>query len=160
MYLWKVDSLVSDFKTGKVSQFEEFKYILLFTILTTLVSDPFLYIGSSYNQYDAISTFLILGITISGVYYCYQINKKGDNKEFIVRVMCIGLPAGIRVLSVFLPLLIIAGVLEVVFLEDANKLEAGTVENTPLQVIMMAAFIATYYFYLSKKIHDVSVQNA
>jgi hypothetical protein len=32
MYLWKVDSLVEDFKSGKVTQKEEFKYALLFTI--------------------------------------------------------------------------------------------------------------------------------
>jgi hypothetical protein len=56
MYLWKVDKLVEDFKSGKVSQKEEFKYMLLFTVLMIFASDPFLYVGSSYNIYDFVGT--------------------------------------------------------------------------------------------------------
>ena len=44
MYLWKVDSLVEDFKSGKVTQKEEFKYMLLFVAIMVLASDSAWYI--------------------------------------------------------------------------------------------------------------------
>lgn len=158
MYLWKVDSLVEDFKSGNVSQKEEFKYILLFTIAMAFASDPVLYIGSSYNYYDTIGSIIMLGISIFGVYYCYKINSSGDNKDFIVRVMCIGLPVMIRVLVVMIPVFVIWGILEAAILHpDAHDEE--TFESTPMQVIFISNFTAAYYWYLSMKIKAVSSDN-
>lgn len=158
MYLWNVDSLVKDFKSGKVSQKEEFKYMLLFTIAITLVSDPILYIGYSYNYYDTLSSALILGISIFGLYNCYKKNTSGDDRDFIVRVMCIGLPVMIRVLSVMIPLLIIVGIIESIFIYP-GIIDEESLGNTPMQVVSISVFIAVYYWYLSIKISAVSSQN-
>ncbi len=73
MYLWKVDKLVDDFKSDEVNQKEEFKYMLTFTIIMSLLTDPFLYIGSSYNINDFANTVLIIMISVWGIYYCYKI---------------------------------------------------------------------------------------
>ncbi len=106
MYLWKIEKLVDDFRQNKVSQKEQFKYLLLFTIFTLLCSDPFLYVDMSNNYYDTLQSVLILVITVFGVYYCYKINSQGDNKEFMIRFICLGLPAVIRILAMFLPFFI------------------------------------------------------
>jgi len=155
MYLWKVDSLVEDFKSGNVSQKEELKYMLLFTIAITLASDPALYVGSSYNYYDTLSSALVLGISIFGVYYCYKLNSSGDDRDFIVRVMCIGLPVMVRILVVMLPVFIIGVILEAIFLYPKSLYEE-TYENTPIQVTLISVFITAYYWYLSTKIKAVS----
>jgi len=155
LYLWKVDSLVEDFKSGNVSQKEEFKYMLLFTIAMVFVTDPALYIGSSYNYYDTLETIITLVISIFGVYYCYKINSSGDNKDFIVRLMCIGLPVMIRLFAVMIPVLIVGDVLEVVVLYP-ESLDEETFESTPMQVVLISIFIAAYYWYLSTKIKAVS----
>ena len=141
-----------------MSQKEEFKYMLLFTMAMALASDPALYIGSSYNYYDTIGSILMLVISIFGVYYCYKINSSGDNKDFIVRVMCIGLPVMIRVLVVMIPVFIVGGALESVFLYP-ESLDEETFESTPMQVVSMSIFIAAYYWYLSTKIKAVSSSN-
>jgi hypothetical protein len=60
MYLWKIDSLVNDFKEGKVTQKEEFKYILLYVITSLLFTDKFLYIDDIYNMYDTIDSIAML----------------------------------------------------------------------------------------------------
>lgn len=158
MYLWKVDKLVEDFKSGKVSQKEELKYMLLFTVLMTLGSDPLLYVGSSYNKYDSISTILLLAISVLGIYYCFKINSAGDNKDFIVRVMCIGLPVVIRILVFFIPIFVLVAVLEGLLSEGITVDESNieTYETTVYQVIAMVIFVASYYVYLSKKIRAVS----
>lgn len=157
MYLWKVDSLVDDFKSGRVTQKEEFKYMLLFAIAMIFASDPALYIGSSYNHYDTISSVAVLGISIFGVYYCYKINSGGDNRDFIVRVMCIGLPVMVRILAVMIPVFIVGGTLEIAFYPET--LDEETFENTPVQAALISVFIAVYYWYLSIKIKDVSSNN-
>lgn len=154
MYLWKVDSLVDDFKSGKVSQYEEFKYMLLFTIAMAFASDPAINVGASYNLYDTISSVLMICISVVGIYSCYKINTSGDNRDFIVRVMCIGLPVMIRVSAVFIPILIIGFVFEDTFFEPTTTEEA--IESTSTHVILMSVFIAAYYWYLSKKIRAVS----
>lgn len=155
MYLWKVDSLVDDFKSGQVSQREELKYMLLFTIVMALASDPLAHIGSSYNFYDAIDSVLIIGISILGIYSCYKINKNGDNREFIVRMMCIGLPVMIRTLVVFVPVFFIGGILEMAFLDSAPD-DDEFYETTAVQAAMLPAYVAAYYWYLSMKIRAVS----
>jgi hypothetical protein len=159
MYLWKVDSLVEDFRSGKLSQKEEFKYMLLFTVLMVLVSDPALHIGHSYNYYDTLISALILGISILGTFYCYKINSSGDDKDFIVRVMCIGIPVMIRVLAVMIPVSTVVGILEAEFIFP-ESLDEETFETTPIQVVLISIAIAVYYWYLSIKIKAVSSNNA
>ncbi|BEV07840.1 hypothetical protein [Methylophilus sp. DW102] len=159
MYLWKVDSLVKDFKSGKVSQKEEFKYMLMFTILMSVASNQALYIESIYNYYDALSSALVFGISIFGVYYCYKINSCGDDRDFLVRVFCIGLPVLIRVSAVMIPLLIGSKSLETLLL-NPEFLNEVTVETTVVDVVVISTSIAAYYWYLATKIRAVSSKNA
>ena len=158
MYLWNIDKLVEDFKTDKVSQKEEFKYMLLFTVLTIVALDPLLYVGSSYNIYDFVSTILMLAVSVWGVYYCYKINSAGDNKDFIVRGMCISLPVMIRVLVVFIPIIILVGTLKGFLSEELTADESNTevYETTIYNVETMVIFMVSYYVYLAKKIRAVS----
>jgi len=155
MYFWKVDSLVADFKSGDVTQYEEFKYMMLLTIASILGSDPALYIGLSYNQFDTIGSILLLSISAVGLYHCYTVNRNGDDKDFIIRIVCLGLPVAVRVLIAFIPIFIIAAVVdETFFYEEA--IETGVYVNTPLQVITISAFMAVYFWYLSITIEKVS----
>ena len=155
MYLWKVDSLVEDFKSGKVTQKEELKYMLLFTIAMALASDPILSMGDSYNYYDTLNSTQTLGISILGIIYCYKINSRGDDRDFILRVMCIGLPVMVRVLAVMIPVFVAASFVEVFYIYPESVYEE-TVENTPIQVALVPIFMFAYYWYLSVKIKDVS----
>ena len=158
MYFWKVNNLVEDFKSGKVSQKEEFKYMLLFSVLMIFTSDPLFYVGSSYNIYDSVSTILMLAASVWGVYYCYKINSAGDNKDFIVRVMCIGLPVGIRVLVIFIPIYILVQALTRFLSEEltADGSNTEAYETTIYSVAISFIFIVSYYVYLAKKIRAVS----
>lgn len=59
---------------------------------------------------------LNLAFTVIGAVYCYAINKIGDNKDFIARMICLGWPIGIRAMMItFLPWVLIAIILTVVF---------------------------------------------
>lgn len=158
MYLWKVDSLVEDFKTDKVTQWEEFKYMLLFSVLTVITYEPLSCNVSAYNYYDYIDSVLAVAITIGGVYYCYKINKEGDNKNFIARVICIGLPVAVRISVLFILVLFLYTGLElaIIDIESVAEDELEVYETTPLMVTTLSIVMILYYLYLSKKIRAVS----
>jgi len=160
MYLWKVDELVKDFRLGRVTQLEEFKYMLLFTIAMTLGSDPMLYDSTSYNMYDLINTVLFTVISVLGLFYCYKVNKRGDDKEYIARVMCIGLPVLIRIVILFIPIFILLAFIEDMVFEIPIEEESDTYETSLLEVIALNVSIAAYYYYLSLKLSAVSEKNA
>jgi hypothetical protein len=155
MYFWKVDKLVDDFKTGKVSQKEEFKYMLAFTVLMALITDPVFSETTPYNLYSAINTISLIIVSILGVYYCYKVNEAGDNKDFIVRVICIGLPVYVRVLTFGIPIIFVGAIIyDVIYgFEKMN----GDVNETSIYSLA-AGVVATvlYYVYLATKICAVS----
>jgi len=158
MYLWKVDSLVADFKSDSVSQKEELKYMILSTIMMLFISDPLFHIDSPYTIYDAVSSILLLAISVCGTYCCYKINAAGDNKDLIARLMCIGLPAVIRVLVIALPILILLGII-VGILSAGSWMEEPRAEAHAAPALELAWTVlvgGTYYFYLARKIKAVS----
>jgi len=161
MYLWKVDLLVEDFKNNKVNQIEQFKYMMLFSIVMILVTDPSVYISASYNLFDFINTLFASLLTVWGVYYCYKINAKGDNTDFIVRVMCLGLPVGIRVAVIFFSISFLTAIIEgfvgIDILFDTT--ESGEYITNPTDVALSSFFLITYYLYLSRKLQNVSSSN-
>jgi hypothetical protein len=155
VYLWKVDSLVEDFRAGKVTQREQFKYVMLSTIAIMIVSDPILYAGTVYNSYDTVGSLIMLIISVIGTYACYKINAGGDNQDFIQRLLCIGLPVGVRVIVAFIPILLVSFIVEGLFF-DPGFVDEETFASTPMQVATMSALISAYYWYLSTKIRMVS----
>ncbi len=158
MYLWKVDRLIDDFRAGEITQTEQFKYILFNTVLMVLISDPFVYSGSSYNLYDLINSLCALIVSIGGVYCCYKRNKEGDNRDLIVRLVCIGLPVGIRVFVFLIPLFILIGFLDIFIAGDIENADFANepIETTPYDIASFIFFLLVYYIYLSKKIAKVS----
>ena len=51
-------------------------------------------------------------LAIIGIAVCYRANKKGDNADFIVRMMCLGLPVGIQSAFPYAIVFLTAGVIE------------------------------------------------
>jgi hypothetical protein len=39
-----------------------------------------------------------VAITVAGILSCYSVNKHGDNRDFIARMICLGWPVGIQVI--------------------------------------------------------------
>ena len=120
-----------------------------------LAADPVIDIGSSYNYYDAFTSVLMFGISIFGIYFCYKINSSGDNRDFILRLMCIGVPVLIRVIAVFIPIMIIGAILEITLFANGSG-DEKVYESTPIKVALTSALVASYYWYLSRKIRAVS----
>lgn len=65
----------------------------------TPIKETPVYQSIHYNSFytELISLPLIQDIIcVLGIVICYKTNKAGDDKEFIERIICLGLPVGIR----------------------------------------------------------------
>ncbi len=161
MYLWKTDLLVKDFKEGKVSQLEQMKYLLAYTLLVYLSLELFFLSWSDvavpYGIVDAASGILGIGIAVAGILGCYLINREADNRDFILRMMCLGIPILFRIVVIIaIPASLLAAIVEAI-IRGPELLETG--ELHPAGGLVLDVVITTaYYAYLAMKIRKVSAK--
>ena len=114
MYILKVDDLIEDLKQGNVSQREQFKYALAFSILMLLVAEPALSVGFEYSLIDFVSTLSLLVVTVFGLMICFRANERADGKDFILRFFTIGLPVTVRFVAFFVVLVLLLMLIETI----------------------------------------------
>lgn len=160
MYFWRVNSLVEDFRNDKVTEKEKLKYMILFGIVVAIISDPIMWIDSKYSIMDTINLIVMIVTTTLGTYYCYSKNKSGDNKDFITRFMCLGLPVGLRLFVFALPVFIIVGVIEIKYGigKQINKLGEDVYLTTINHVVVDFFFELIYFAYLGKKLNEIYIK--
>lgn len=102
MYFWKIDSLVRDLQSRSLEQSERAKYLIAWISVTAFVLE-----ASFYLTEPLPATYLQLGfsaavilISAAGTYYCYQVNRRADDRDFLARFISLGWVVGIR-LGVF-----------------------------------------------------------
>ncbi len=150
MYLWKVDSLVEDLKSGRVTQLEQFKYFLLSTVFWGVL----LYIPDSENLtagFLFLEFAVSMAVSVAGVLVCYRRNSAGDDADFVLRMACLAIPVSVRVLVFFFLVGIFLGVV----------MEAMSVgEETGDMLISLLAIIVSVamWAYLASKIRNVSAR--
>lgn len=162
MYFWKTDKLVNDFSNENVTQYEQFKYMLLYSLLTVLALDRYLVPDSPYTAYDFINTISFLFITFWGVRLCYKSNQQNDDNDFIARFICLGLPVIVRIFVIFVPTYFVIGTFGHSFFNygisyDASGNEFYTVSL--IEVTFTIVFGVAFYQYLSKKIGLININN-
>ena len=115
MYLWRVDRLVEDLRSDRLTEWEGVKYLITLGVVYTLFTDPFFVAGIDYSRLDALSTLIIAVATASGTYYCYTKNRAGDDRDFVRRLVCLTVPVGVRMLPV---VIVVGAVFGMIFTED------------------------------------------
>jgi len=143
MYIWKISPLVQALKSEELSQKEQFKYFLTYSILMLLATDPYLYSDFKYVVYDTVDTVIMLLITIFGLIYCYKINESIDGKDFILRFMILGLPIMVRFLVISISIVI-------VYYAFTDTSDTDVITTQPVDVVFSAIFMAGYYYYFSR----------
>lgn len=117
-----------------------------------------MWIDFKYSIIDSINLGLMIITTIIGTYYCYTKNKSGDNKDFITRFICLGVPVGIRIFVFAIPLFLLVGVVEYKYEtgRQINQLGEEVYLTTINQVIVFFLYAIVCYVYLGKKLYEIS----
>jgi hypothetical protein len=141
MYLWSVKALAEDFREQRVSQHEQFKYALTYGIMLSLLFSSIAYMPATQPSVASFSCDLAdLVAAVLGTVACYRVNRSGDDKDFLVRLYCLGLPVGISTLAVAAICLV-----PLIVLPDA----AGfPISGESLDVLGLVVVIGVYYWRL------------
>ena len=104
MYWWNIKALANELKAKKVSQLEKFKYFFALTIVVVVIGElSYLFpLIEKPNSLDILDSLAYIAVTAFGILACYKANKRGDNKEFIDRFICLSWPIGILLFVIFM----------------------------------------------------------
>lgn len=97
--------LAQRFRNGAVSSRERLLYyLILMTVTAALLSSSFAAWAEEEgaSRWDLVLDIFYIVAQLVGILICYSTNKRGDDREFIERMICIGFPVGIQTLSVSL----------------------------------------------------------
>ena len=148
MYIWKVAPLIEELKNQKLSQKEQLKYFLTYSLLMILSTDPFLYTDFNYVIYDTIDTVVASVITVIGIIYCYKVNERVDGKDFILRFLTLGLPITVRFVFV---IMVVFGV----YYGFIDSSESEVIDTELPDVVMSAIIFSGYYYYFATKFNAI-----
>lgn len=155
MYWWNVQALAGDLKDSRVAQKDQFKYLIVFMI-AGLIGEFSVNNGlKPTTDIDELLFTSVFLITIFGLFLCYRSNQAGDDKDFILRVICLGFPVTIRVAAVWFPVFFAVGLIESFVLRDVTK-TASYGQTNMLEVMMVVVYVASFYGYLIKVIRKLA----
>lgn len=132
-----------------VSEREQFYYFMVLLVLTILPSSTWLVgqLGVTGNYWDLASDIALIVLTVAGAIWVFNTNASGDNKNFVSRYICLGLPVSIQAGVVMILTTVVIFLLEELFstimIED---------ESTIVDLILIIVFLSFFFFRLNSAI--------
>jgi hypothetical protein len=144
MHFWDIDGLADELKSGKLTETQAFKYYVTVTILQMI---PFVIPMRS----ETLTTFYSLGFgsvfpivwlatALAGLILCFRANQRADGKDFIQRMICLELPAGIRTMVFCIPLIFIGVIIRSAF----PKEDSHIVAFWTMGIVLLVSIIVQY----------------
>lgn len=97
MYLWNITSLAKQLGTNRVSEISGMYYFLASSLLILLTTYYSLWWGVVRDWLFYFEFFVLSIITITGCYKTFEANGGNAGQSFVLRAVCLSVPAGIRV---------------------------------------------------------------
>lgn len=161
MFFWNINALVHKLQTFTLSSYEQAQYYIFFmicysaTTLMQLLPRP-----TQIDSTPLLITWLAgLVILIGGTVYCYSINKKGGNKDFLVRMMSLLLTGmirfGILSLLVIIPVAMIVSIVVTLYISPTALQEnAYLIQNVGNTLGL--AWAIFFYWYLGEQFKKIA----
>ncbi len=172
MYFWNVGELSTRLRENTLSTYEEAQYY--FATFFCFIVCMILKVYSAQTEMSlsfTVLTFIASDLAIiCGMSYCYYINKSGDGKDFIKRILCLTLPITVRTfpkafqtfvytllfsIALLFPITCIVQLFPCI--PDAMRLLQGSSYfSTTLCTLFILIWIVTYYRCLAKELKDIA----
>ena len=108
MYFWNIEKLKQDIRNGGLSESVQFKYLLIWVILTLF--SELEYLGSNFD--DIKYQFAIdLIFTILGTIYLYKCNGGANGKNFLQKFISISIVVFFRIILYFIAFMLLLSIL-------------------------------------------------
>jgi hypothetical protein len=132
MNFFKDRELAQRLRNNQVSEKEKFIYLLINLMAIS--------IASCLPSSEIIEELLYLSLTIIGTIFCYKVNAKGDNQNYIERYISLGVPIAIQVIILMIPF---SFILSFLFIKFSSII--GNNEN--IEVIINTSIFECYFFW-------------
>lgn len=150
MFIWNANILAKKLSRNEISEQHKFIYFLIFMILITVFLEISFYIKEEFLFVDFIFSSLNLILLIVSIFWCYFINKKGGNKDFTARYICLGVLISIE--TVLFSIIMFSLILSFIYAISVGFLEKYlfTDESHWFDLIL---FIPIYVFCYSRFVY-------
>jgi hypothetical protein len=147
MYIWKIDKLDEELIAGDLSEHETFKYLVAYTILSSLAMIQY----SNPNQFDTWAGILAGLTALLGLFFIYKCNGGRDGKNIVIRYLSIGWVIFVRMfVLLMLPTMIIILTLQEIYMGGVPE------ESTSIDLYYLTFLEVTYVFWVAKHINYVA----
>ena len=93
------------------------------------------------NIWDHAIDEMMIGSTLLGIMWMYQINTKGDGQNFIARYICLSFPIGVK--SLLLVFVLLIGLFTLAeFIEQMEIPE----EETSVHIFILLVLVIAYFY--------------
>lgn len=99
MRFWDAEGLAEDLKNDRVSEDQKARYFLATIVVYLFGLQVYVMIGWKPSLVLLGKSLIVVLVALFGLEQCYLTNKRGDNRDFIARFMCLAWPITLRVLA-------------------------------------------------------------
>lgn len=156
VYLISTANLVKKLSRNEISDYLALKHFIVFMIIfnSGYILPLFTVHASDYDWVEVVIIFISsAAIHYYGLNWVYQINSKGDGKEFFKRFCCLSLPISVNVTVVMYMLLI--GAIAVVVTFSPND-EPNELIFDVIMYFFEVGYLAYFYELMAKSIRVVA----
>ena len=144
MYFWNAKSLANELKDGSLPQSERMKYLLTTVALYAILFEISAMLAEPVTALLILQSILIVAMTIVGTLACYEVNRRGDNREFIDRYICIGWVVIIKIMVLALAVYV---VYMVIGLAVGGEAFARFLDSTSIVSMMFTTIVSIVYYW-------------
>jgi hypothetical protein len=147
LYIWNLKRLIKVLKEEDLTDKDMERYYWMgIAFLLIILGTAFFSVGKDYNLFDFIDNLAFILINAILIYVVYQINLKGKNKNFMIRLLSLSIPIVLR--SIILTTIITVVVYLIVILLG---LVNAVLEQTNIYDVCITIVGELYYSYLMIK---------
>lgn len=97
IHFWNIQALARDLATDRVSERLGMLYFLAGTIVVLISVQYSLWWGPRRGWLFFFEFFVLVAIAIAGCISCWRANGADSGQNFVLRTVCLSVPAGVRV---------------------------------------------------------------
>lgn len=150
-----IKGLVSEYQNKTITESVKFKYLLGEFLLILLGGSINIQAPPEAVLNWTLTTFVLLSMVGMGTWYCYKINKEGDNTDFSSRYIALNFVVSMRFAVAYLGVLVAIVIFAPLIPDPAMIDEAQA--NLVLNLSIMAAVLGLYYYFIAKYMKQIAV---
>ena len=97
MFLWRINPLAKELAAEQISEQQGMAYFLASTLLILVQTQYAMWWGARSGWLFFVEFLILALIAIVGCICCWKANGSDNGTNFVLRAICLSVPAGIRV---------------------------------------------------------------